>query len=484
MNSLQRLLSNAFLSFFSNIIIKASNSLLFIFIGRELGPTDAGIFNLGVTFYTIVFALSAWGLQELLVREVAPKRNESGRYLVNYLAIRLFLAAAVYGFMLLCLYWALPYSPLTKTVIQILALAVFPEAIFSLLQATFEAHEKLFPPTLAAAVGSVIKLTAGLWLVFSGNDILTIAWLIPLGSSLSLLILLPFVYQLYHQQPEMAASRLDWAFIRWQLSYTPSFVVIHLFSLLDYQADTFLISIFLSEIEVGWYGAAQTILLIFWMLPIAIRAAIYPLMSRYQQQDLSKLKILYQKSSQYLVIVALPVVTGVYIVAPDIVSWLFGDAFAPAVPALRWSIWAVVFALCNVPSARLMIVYHKQREAAWLTGLSMSVNVGLNLFLIPYYGIIGAAMARTIASFIFFTSIYLYVQLKIAPGSMLPLVIRPSLATVVMFIITWQVAQYGLFLTIIIGVITYGAAAALLKIIPTEDFSYWQNIYRSPQEKN
>lgn len=481
MNSLQRLLSNTALSFFSSILIKASNSLLFIFIGRELGPTDAGIFNLGITFYTIVFALSAWGLQELLVREVAPKREESGRYLVNYLAIRLFLTAAVYGLMLLCLYWFLPYSPLTKIVIQILALAVFPEAIFSLLQALFEAYENLFPPTLAAAVTSAFKLGIGLWLLFSGADVLAVVWVVPLGSILSVLILLPFVRRLYRQS-EMVPGRLDWAFIRWQLSYTPSFVVIHLFALLDYQTDTFLISLFLSETEVGWYGAAQTILLAFWMLPTAIRAAIYPLMSRYQQQDVAKLKTLYKKSSQYLIIAVLPVVVGVYIVAPDLIMLIFGEAFAPAVPALRWSIWAVIFALCNVPSARLMIVYNRQREAAWLTGLSMSVNVVLNLLLIPHYGIVGAAMARTGATFVFFLSIYWYVQTRIMSESLLPLVIRPLLATLIMFLIAWQFTQYGLFLTTIIGIATYTAAAILLKIVPAEDRLYWQTVYRLPQE--
>ena len=152
MNTLQRLLSNTALAFLSNLIVKASNSLLFIFIGRLLGPNDAGAYNLGITYFTITFGLSAWGLHELLVREVAPKREESGRYLVNYLLIRLLFASMTYGLLLLALHSLLPYHAATKTIIQILALAVFPEAIFSLCQALFEAHERLLIPLIAAAV--------------------------------------------------------------------------------------------------------------------------------------------------------------------------------------------------------------------------------------------------------------------------------------------------------------------------------------------
>jgi|GEM_PF-1449989 len=479
MTTLQRLLSNTLLAFTSNIIVRVSNSLLFIFIGRTLGPTEAGAFNLGITYFTVVFALSAWGLHELLVREVATRRDESGRYLVNYLFLRLGLAAGGYLLLIVALRVLLPYSQVTTAIIRILALAVFPEAIFAMVQALFEAHERLLPPALAATANSVFKLGGGLWLLIQGYPVRQIVWVVPIGSALSLLIFLPFLWRLFGPLPKGKGRWLNWSFSLAQLKETPSFLVIHLFSLLDYQTDAFLISLLLTETAVGWYGAAQTVLLGFWMIPMAVRAALYPLMARYHRTDRDKLAVLYRKSSQYLVLFALPVAAGVYLIAPGLIQLIFKDSFDPAIPALRWSIWAVGFALLNVPNARLMLVYNKQRQAAWLTGLSMVVNVSANLLLIPRYEIVGAAMARTFASFIFFVALYIYVQRNLLRASILPGLIRPVLATATMVLLVEPVRALGMIPAIATGIIVYGLAGVILRVIPAEDWHYWRTLYKS-----
>ena len=479
MRTVKRLLSNTFLAFTSNIIVRASNSLLFIFIGRSLGPMAGGVFNLGITYFTVVFALSAWGLHELLVREVAPRRDESSRYVTNYLTIRLALATAIYILLLLTLSLILPYQPATETAIRILSLAVFPEAVFSIVQALFQAHERLLPPALVAIAGSVIKLGGGLWLLYNGYGVTQIAWMVPAGSGLSLLFFLPFLWQLFRRTEQSLSARLSWSFAWSQLRHTPSFVVIHLFSLLDYQADTFLISLLLTETDVGWYGAAQTVMLAFWMMPTALRAAIYPLMARFRHEAYDKLVLLYQKVTQYLIIFILPAAAGVFMLAPGIVRLIFDASFDPAVPALRWSIWAVVFGFLNVPNARLMLVYDRQRAAAWLTGISMVANVILNLLLIPVYGISGAAMARTFASLAFFILMYVYVQRHLLKSSVLPALIRPGVATIIMVATVWELRGDGLLLPVLAGVAVYGAAAFILRIVPAEDWAYWRRLFQS-----
>lgn len=479
MTTLQRLLSNTLLAFASNVIVRVSNSLLFIVLAHSLGPTEAGRFNLGITYFTVIFALSAWGLHELLVREVAIRTEESGRYIVNYLVIRLTLATTVYLLFLAALRFILPYGEETSAVLRILALAVFPEAIFNMIQALFEAHERLLAPMLAATVNSAIKLGGGLLLLNSGLPLQQVVWIVPVGSAASLLVLVPFLMQLFWRTPQRFAARFDRLFSWSQIKKTSSFVVIHLFSLLDFQTDAFLISILLSETAVGWYGAAQTILLAFWMLPTAVRAALYPLMARYHQDSPTKLAVLYRKSLQYLVILGLPMAAGVFLLAPNIVPLVFGPSFDPAIPALQWSIWAFVFALLTVPNARLLLVDHKQRHAAWLIGIGMIANVSLNLLLIPRFGIVGAAMARTGASLALFLAIYVYAQRFILKQSLHPAVLRPLLATALMMLVVWQMQGMNMVLLVVAGVATYVTASAVLRVIPSEDWQYWRNIYKS-----
>jgi O-antigen/teichoic acid export membrane protein len=469
MNALQRLLSNTFLAFSSEIIVKLSSALLFILIARQIGPEEAGVFNLAVTYLVIIFALSDWGLQELLIREVAPRRNQSAHYFINYLAMRLLLSAVTYALLLLLLRFSLPHTDYATTVIRVLTLALFPEAIFGLCRALFIAHEQFLIPTLAATFNSGFKLAAGLWLLLQGGDAATMAWAMPVGSTLSLLIFLPLVGRLVRTIPQISPASLALQFSLNQLRYAPGFIIIGIFLTLDFQLDTLLISFFLSESDLGWYGAAQTIMLAFWMMPLAIRNAIYPLMARYVHHEPEKLALLYHKANRYLLIAGLPVAAGIALLAEPIIILVFGESFSPARPALQWMIWAVVFAFLNVPNARLMLVHNRQSHAGWMTGISMLINLSLNLYLIPLYGIVGAAVARTVSTGALFAGLYLYVQTRLLRDSIVPLIWRPLLATAVMLSAVWLLKDTLFLWAGVAGIIVYLATALLLQAIPLED---------------
>ncbi len=74
----------------------------------------------------LTLAFSAWGLDELLIRETAPRRHDSNRYLVNFLGIRLILALIAYGLLAVwVLVFPLPYAQETPAVILIYSLAIF-----------------------------------------------------------------------------------------------------------------------------------------------------------------------------------------------------------------------------------------------------------------------------------------------------------------------------------------------------------------------
>jgi O-antigen/teichoic acid export membrane protein len=484
MNTLQRLLSNTALAFAANVVVKASTSILFILIGRQLGPTDSGVFSLGTTYFTIVFGLSALGLHELLVREVAPRRQESTHYLANYLALRLVSSLLVYLLLIVALRFLLPYNAETEQVILILSLAAIPEAVFSICAALFEAHERLAVPTLGAIVNSAIKIIGGFWLLRSGAGVVEIAWLMVIASLASLFVFPPAIVALLRGQARTARRSLDVRFGLAQLRQTPGFFAIHLFSLLDYQTDAFLISIFLTETDLGYYSAALTITLAISLMSFAVRAAIYPVMARYARTDPDKLALLYEKANQYLIALSLPIAAAVCLLSGPIITLIFGEDFTPAVPALQVSVWAAVFLLVNVPSARLLLIDNRQQAAAGLTGVSMTTNIIANLILIPTLGIVGAALARVLASAVFFLSIHLYVQANILRSRFLPLLPRPILATALMVAAMWPARAMPLPVPVVIGAAVYALAAYLLRIVPPGDLVYWQQVIRPRSQTN
>ncbi|MBE2220669.1 MAG: flippase [Anaerolineae bacterium] len=464
-----RLLSNTILFYIGTIVAKASTSLLFIFVGRLLGPEDAGTFNLGITFYTIIFTISAFGLSDILIRDVASRREESGRFLTNFILIRISLAFLAYFFLFLFLQLFSPYSKQTETVILIIALVIFPEAIFSICQALFVAHEQAPVPVTASFINSIVKLLVGFFLLYYTKNIVPVAWILPISSTISLFVFIPAVIHLLKNTVQEYPNRFDFSFSFQQLRYTKGFILIGLFSTLDFQTDSFLISILLDETRLGWYGAAQTIMLGFWMMPVAIRTAIYPIMSRYHHQDVNKLASFYDKINRYLVIFAFPIAIFVSIMAKPIILLVFTESFAPSAPALSIMIWSVVFAFLDAPNARLMLINNKQQQIGWITGISMLTSLLINIWLIPIWGILGASLARVLSSFVFFLLIFVYVHNNFINSTLPKLLIRPVLAGLLMALIVWLVRAEHLVIGLFLGMTTYGITILLLKGIPDTD---------------
>ncbi|MCL4262548.1 MAG: flippase [Anaerolineae bacterium] len=480
MNTAQRLLSNTALTYISSVFVKASNTVLFIFIGRLLGPAVAGTYNLGITYFTIMLALSGWGLHELLVRELAPRRQESGHYLSNYLVLRLILALLTYGLLILLLKTALPYTETTKMVIAVLSLAIFPEAIFMMFQALFAAHEKLLMPSLAAIINGIFKLLAGYWVLIRGGDALGLAWIMVFGGVIGAVVLIPSLIQLL-RRTNLLSTRLSFLFMRHQLRLAPGFILISFFTAMDFQLDALIISFYLDETSLGYYGAAQIFVLGFLMMPAAFRTAIYPLMARYYHEDSQKLALLYHRTNRYILAAVFPVCISVMVMAPWLIMLLFGEAFQPAISALQVMIWTVIFAFLTVPNARLALVANRQSQAGWITGLSMTINLALNIWLIPRYGIVGAALGRTVTSFAFFAMMYIYVQRNLLTDGILPLLWRPLVASSVMIVVLWNLKTVSFFWAGAVSMVVYLVVIWLLGVIPREDRQYFRQLVKSSQ---
>ena len=479
MNTSQKIVNNFFLSFLSKLIAKASDAILFIAIARIIGVEEAGVFRLAKSFMAVSLALSAWGLHDLLVRDLAVRREEGKQYLANYLFIRLFLAILGYGAVLLILASNIPYDANTKIIIRILSIAIFPEAIFAIFEAFFVAYDRLLPPAIAGLISGTIKLIGGIWILINfGNNLVLLAWIIPLGSLVGLLSFLPSTKKLYAEYPQTTAFKLDFQFLLKQLRNISGFILIGIFFNLNDQQDTFLVSIFLNEKELGWYGAAQTILFGFSILSAAIRIAIYPTMARYYQESSEKFYSLYVKINRYSIIAIFPIILMISLLAKPIIVFVFKEPFEPASSALQWMIWETFFLILHIPNARLLLIQGKQKQLGWITGIGLLVNLSLNLYLIPRFGINGAAISRPLIAFINFSLAYALVKVHGIKFNVLSAIFKPSIAGLSMAMVVIQFSDNSIIGAVGAGLIVYIAIILVLGSVTLDDWHLLKNLYQ------
>jgi O-antigen/teichoic acid export membrane protein len=83
-----------------------------------------------------------------------------------------------------------------------------------------------------------------------------------------------------------------------------------------------------------------------------------------------------------------------------IIHLLYGEAYTQAVNVLIIHIWTGVFVFLGVASGKWFTAENLQMLAFWRTFYGMVFNVIFNLFMIPKYGIQGAAIATLLSYFI------------------------------------------------------------------------------------
>ena len=92
------------------------------------------------------------------------------------------------------------------------------------------------------------------------------------------------------------------------------------------------------------------------------------------------------------VAVAIPIT----LIADWLIISLYGNEFQSAADILRIYIWAGIFVSLGVASSKWLVTENLERYSLYRTALGAMLNVAFNFWLIPIYGLKGAAYATLI----------------------------------------------------------------------------------------
>jgi O-antigen/teichoic acid export membrane protein len=465
----RELVRNISLSLLMNVSTRASNALMFVFISRGLGAQSAGTFQLALT-YLLIFSVLTRGLDDHVVRQVAQSGREARRYFSSYAIVRFLASAALYGFLVVLVLYVLGYPDAVSLVILLVGGCVITDGLTSAANAVMLGLRKFgLPASVALGVCISRLLICGLLMLTVEVSIATVAtiWLVSsVGAAILSLILVQRHLRLLPRW-----SIWDAELVKQQLSSVGPFVVNGFLMAIEFQVDVILLSMFHGEIEVGFYGAATTVVSTLAMMSQAYRFAIYPLMATYAAESQELLAALHAKSLLYLSALVVPMIFGIVLLAPSIVDLIFSSAFAESVVVLQILAASLFFSFLNVPSNRVMFACGRQRWTAWMVFGSMCVNLLLNAWLTPSHGAIGAALARVGSSLLFFVANLAVLERYVLRRSIqLPKVLwRPLLAASSMAVVVYVLQGIGLVWLPVIGAVTYLLILLIIGGIPIGD---------------
>lgn len=242
-----------------------------------------------------------------------------------------------------------------------------------------------------------------------------------------------------------------------------------------YDTGTFFIGIFMAAEFAGFYTNASAIARIPLIIANSVSTSVLPATSEASSLKDDKLLELYiHQSYRYTTLTTLPISAIIMVYATPVMVLLFGHQYAPGAEALWvlvagmffFSVYLILSSMCqglgkpHVPMATLI--------------LGSIINIILNFFLIPRYGIFGAGLSTTIATLTLMITTML--ELKRISGVMPPYmdIIKIIIATIVMMFIMCLIPKtiLGMFAGAVIGMIVYGIMLLALKAIKRDDVSF------------
>jgi len=161
--------------------------------------------------------------------------------------------------------------------------------------------------------------------------------------------------------------------------------------------DTLLVGHFLEEDQVGIYRVAFRMAAVVTLVQAAVNSYAAPLFAeRHASGDRAGLRAALRQTTLLNVTFSVPVF-GVLVAVPGWWMGWFGEAFVAGATCLVWlAAGQVVNALCG-PVMYLLNMTGHERPAQRIVWVAALVNLGLNLWAIPRFGIEGAAVATALS---------------------------------------------------------------------------------------
>lgn len=159
--------------------------------------------------------------------------------------------------------------------------------------------------------------------------------------------------------------------------------------------DVVLLGLMVSSVQVGLYSAAYRIVFFVMAIMFAAHVAFFPEMAR-AGGDASQLSAVLSRALELSLAAVIPFVIGGILIAPSIMSLIFGDAFVGGARALQLLLGSVLIIGIHGTARNVFLVTQRTGLEAGITAGGVVVNIALNLFLIPRMGIAGAAVATMV----------------------------------------------------------------------------------------
>ncbi|NMC50296.1 MAG: oligosaccharide flippase family protein, partial [Desulfovibrio sp.] len=356
----------------------------FVLVVRAFSDVDVGIYAVCLTAVLFAELLANLGLDRVVVREVARMgRPEAGELFESSLLLKTAAALAAYALCLGVFWLVYPeiVAPHGAAVASFLAYVPVC-ALARSFESHFTAMERMAVPAVGQFAERLVMLAAGVaaWMGFIGFDMFLAVF--PLAAVVRTLV--PGIVFLAAR--ERGPLRLSRSRALGLVSQSSWMFGVEIVAVAYFRLDIFMLSKMVDLGGTGLYQAAYKVFDFFIAMFTGYLTAIFPAMARNDVR--LRPSMLALGTAVVFVVFSVPVIA-----LRTTILGLFRPEYIQAAPVLTCLMLALPLVYANSMLANFAVASHRVRTLFAVAVPMLAVNVGLNLGLIPRFGILGSALA-------------------------------------------------------------------------------------------
>jgi len=388
-----------------------ANSVLFILIARSLGVEPFGKLSFAISYTALFLVVLDYGFNLYVVREVAAKPSKANDIANDILNAKMVLTITC-SIVMILLTTALKFETEIACVVYLLWVSCVLLSFGSMFNSIFRGLNKFQYETYPTIILNLVLFTVTSLLLLQKYNIVLIAIAFVVSRLIYVLISLYF----HNRYVGKLAVNISLCKAFKLIKNTFPFGIHAILGVLYLQLDTVFLSIYSGHSQVGYYQAAMKIVMASMIIYDILITSYFPILAGKFPVDRAGFRSDGKVLTRSMILIGSVLAVMLYIYSPQIINGIYGYKYADSIYLLKLLAIVVLLRFVTASYASFITLADNQKLRAIAVGISVIVNIALNVWLIPQFGAKGAAIA-SIITHIFVGSIYIVAAVRLTSYS-------------------------------------------------------------------
>lgn len=470
MSTARRIFWNTALLLGADIARLLIGLLLTPVIARVLGSAQLGQFTYVMSLLGILGVVGDFGLSAFYIRQsqhgMSPRL--AGTVLGTRIVVGSFVAAG------LAIYTVLYAERSVRTLLLLGSVLLITGIYPAFVTAALRAHELMVYEGMIKVISIILSTSGGIAAVLAGWGVIGVVWvMVILGAAtivVSVALALRYVPRPALWQP-LAAYVATWRGA-WPFASLAILVVIY------FRIDSIMLFAMKGQAALGQYGAAYRLMEAGLLIPLTLAGTALPSVARLLSERTDDVIRASERAIQFLTVVSIPAAVFGAILAPQLVTILYGPGFTEAAGVLRILVFTLIAVFASSVTSSLITGSAHPEINTYIAAIMVVLNVALNLYLIPQWSGLGAAAATVATETTGLALGTVYIRRRIAPLSYVGAFVKPTVAALAVAAVIPQHASIAVLLPVYVP--AYLGVLWVIRGVSREDLDFLRDLLRRP----